>query len=56
MLFHSLEIIDDLHGSVESTHRRLIKEDAHVKRVTAKSSSCGKFLWPTDEQTDRQQR
>ena len=36
------EIIDDLHSSVENTNRRLIKEDAHVRKVTAKSSNCGK--------------
>ncbi|XP_028406589.1 syntaxin-8-like [Dendronephthya gigantea] len=34
------EIIDDLHSSVENTNRRLIREDAHVRKVTAKSSSC----------------
>ena len=34
------EIIDSLESSVENTNRRLIREDAHVKKVTAKSSSC----------------
>ena len=38
-----LEIIDDLHGSVENTNRRLIREDAHVRKVTAKSSNCGEL-------------
>ncbi|XP_046855385.1 syntaxin-8-like [Xenia sp. Carnegie-2017] len=34
------EIIDDLSNSVDNTHRKLIREDAHVRRVTAKSSNC----------------
>lgn len=38
------EIIDDLHGSVENTNRRLIREDAHVRKVTAKSSNCAMMI------------
>lgn len=38
------EILDDIDGRMDQTNTRLIKETAHVKRVTAKSSTCGMLV------------
>ena len=35
------EILDDIDSQMDHTNQRLIKETTHVKRVTAKSSTCG---------------
>ncbi|KAK3728523.1 hypothetical protein QZH41_011599 [Actinostola sp. cb2023] len=35
------EIIEDITDHVETTNQRLVRASAHVKRVTAKSSTCG---------------
>ena len=37
------EIIDDIDGRMDQANTRLIKETHHVKRITAKSSACGKL-------------
>ncbi|KAJ7340166.1 Syntaxin-8 [Desmophyllum pertusum] len=38
------EIIDDIDNRMDHTNQRLIKETTHVKRVTAKSSTCGMLI------------
>ncbi|XP_068672057.1 syntaxin-8-like isoform X1 [Montipora foliosa] len=38
------DIIDDIDGRMDQTNTRLIKETAHVQRVTAKSSTCGMLI------------
>ncbi|XP_078348976.1 syntaxin-8-like isoform X2 [Oculina patagonica] len=38
------EILDDIDTRMDHTHQRLIKETTHVKRVTAKSSTCGMLV------------
>ena len=38
------EILDDIDVRMDHTNTRLIKETSHVKRVTAKSSTCGELL------------
>ena len=37
------EILDDIDGRMDQANTRLIKETHHVKRITAKSSTCGKL-------------
>ncbi|XP_020621228.1 syntaxin-8-like [Orbicella faveolata] len=38
------EILDDIDNRMDQTNQRLIKETTHVKRVTAKSSTCGMLV------------
>jgi len=38
------EILDDIDVRMDHTNTRLIKETTHVKRVTAKSSTCGMLI------------
>ena len=44
MLYRFAEILEDIDTRMDQTNQRLIKETTHVKRVTAKSSTCGKFV------------
>lgn len=39
-----LEIIVDVEGRMDATHSRIIKETTHVKKVSAKSSTCGMYM------------
>ncbi|XP_031573574.1 syntaxin-8-like isoform X2 [Actinia tenebrosa] len=38
------EIIVDVADRMDSTHSRIMKETTHVKKVTAKSSTCGMLI------------
>ena len=42
-VFCFLDLIDEITDNVDRTDQKLIRTEGHVKKVTKKSGSCGKY-------------